>query len=276
MNKVNALKLYKGDPYPITDKITLQIPTVSDLADNEDGFWFVYYAFVGNSTMRRLQLWESGYDWNKISNYEMFCGTIPALPFESTRLFFGDIDFTTFACYEIKDVQLDELKLQEGQEKPTFTQKRNLRFHNFEKSHTLYSQELDIEITAETYHYLSDVMREMLHIYPKDEYTVGKTAKNIIIDEERELLKRRENEAKDRLTDSTLQPLISAAVNSGNYPYKIDETFDLKVNQFMDCVARLQLIENTRSLLRGVMGGFVDGSKIKKQELDFTRPLKTR
>jgi len=41
--------------------------------------------------------------------------------------------------------------------------------------------------------------------------------------------------------------------------------------QFMDSVYRLQIYENTVALLRGSMSGFVDTSKINKDEFNFMR-----
>lgn len=41
----------------------------------------------------------------------------------------------------------------------------------------------------------------------------------------------------------------------------------------MDSVQRLQVMENSLALLRGSMSGFVDTSKINKDEFNFMREI---
>lgn len=274
MSKVNALKIYRGKPYQITDKISIYQPTIEDLVEREDDFWTVVYTCIGNTTMKRLVLWENGRDWNKISNYQLFCETIAAIPQQITSLLFGDIDFMTFQMYQNPNIKPDELVLQPGQQKATHTQKRNLKFHNYEKSHSFYSEKLDIELNAAAYHQISDVVKQIVRIYPKNQYTVGKTSKQIIIEEQKQKIKKaiKQSEGKQSAV-STIQNAISFAVNNPGYKYNIEQTFALKIGQFYDCIGRLQIEEQTRAMLQGSMSGFCDTSKIPKQNFNFMRPI---
>lgn len=270
---VDLLKIYFGDPYPITDKITLYQPSIQDIIDyGESEFYAVLFMFIGNTTYRKLFLWDNGIDWNKISDYELFMNMVRALPVDKTSIFFKDIDFEKFDIYETgwKPEQEEEQPAEE--KKPSAAEKMRKSFELFEKSYTFYNQEQDIEINAETYHKIADAMRHMTKIFPKTEHTFGKTSKELLITEERERNKRALRESEDKPT-STLLPLISSCVNHPGFKYKATELREVHINELMDSVQRLQIYESTHALLGGAYSGFMDSSKIPKDQFDFMRNI---
>ena len=78
---------------------------------------------------------------------------------------------------------------------------------------------------------------------------------------------------KGLLKKPSIQPLISSCVNHPGFKYNIEQTRNLTVAQFYDCVKRLQLYENATAILKGMFSGFVDGSKIKEENYNFMRAL---
>lgn len=271
-NSVDLLKIYFGDPYPITDKITLYQPSIDEIIQyGENEFWAVLYMFIGNSTYRRLFLWEIGVDWNKVSDYELFCNLVRMLPIEKTRILFGDINFEGFELIPTGYEPPEEEPPKDGK-KPTATEKRKKLFETFEKSWSFYNKEQDIEISADVYYTLVSVMREMVQIFPKAEYTVGKTSKELLIEEERNKIAQAEKENGGKPV-SMLQPLVSACVNHPGFKYKSRELREIRINEFMDSVKRLQVYESTRALLTGANSGFCDVSKVPKEQFDFMRAL---
>ena len=274
---INALKIYFGQPYQITEKITIYQPSIRDIMEyGENEFFSMLYIFIGNTTMRRLELWENGMDWNKICDYELFCSFVRMFPVEKTAILFKDVDFTKFDMYQLppKEQEQAEQLDENGQPKKlNSTEKRKKRFKQFEDNYTFYNEEQDIQINAQTYHKIAAVLRQTVHIYPKSEYTVGKTSKQIIIDEQRAKLERAIAQNKDKPV-STLLPLISACVNHPGFKYKTTELKDIKINEFMDSVKRLQVYEATHALLGGMYSGFCDTSKIPKDNFDFMRSIK--
>ena len=266
--KVDILKLYFGDPYPVTDKIIINQPSIQDVMEyGENEFFSMLYIFIGNTTFRRLELWKSGVDWNKVSDYELFCRLVGMLPIERTRIFFGDIDFQKFKLIETGK----EPEPVPEDKKLTVIEKRKLYFKQFEECVTFYNEEDDIEIDAVTYHKIADILREMVRIYPKTEYTVGKMSKELLIEEEEAKLLKALKET-DR-PSSMLQPLISACVNHPGFKYRKSELRAVQLNEFMDSVQRLQIYEATHALLGGSYSGFMDSSKVPKENFDFMRSL---
>ena len=267
---IDYLKLYFGDPYHITDKITVTQPTIQEIIDyGETDFFSMIYCFIGNTTYRKLTLWQSGIDWNRISDYELFCNLVHMLSVDQTRIIFGDLDFQKFDLYKLEDVELPQ---DPPDKKLTATEKRNKLFKEFELQHFFYNKDQDVNITADEYRKIASVLRAMVHMYPKTEYTVGKTSKELIIQEELNKIARAEHDKSDD-QNSVLLPLVSFCVNHPGFKYKTSELRDVRINEFMDSVRRLQVYESTHALFSGMYSGFCDTSKISKKEFDFMRPI---
>lgn len=245
----DKLKMYFGEPYIIeteTCKIQINQPTIGDILDiGEKDFYFMLNIFISNTTSYRLQLWDMGVDWNKISDYELFCMLIKGLNKEITSLLFGDIDFQCFDLYN-KKIEDDEVL-------------------------TLYNKEQNIEISEETYRCISEYLRLMFNIYPKVEKAKGKSTKEAIIDEDRMNLNLETK--KNKGYKSMLLPLVSSCINHPGFKYKLDELREIGIVQFMDSVQRLQVYESTVALNSGMYSGMCDLSKVDKNLFNFMRDI---
>jgi hypothetical protein len=184
-----------------------------------------------------------GIDWNKITDYELFCMLINGLNKESTKLLFGDLDFQLFKLYSKKVNEEDVL--------------------------TLYNQEQNTEISEETYRCIAEYLRLMFNIYPKVEKAKGKTTKEWMIEEERMNLAKN----KDKGSKSMLLSLISSCVNHPGFKYKLQELREIGIVQFMDSVQRLQIYESTVALNSGMYSGMCDLSKVDKKLFNFMRDV---
>jgi hypothetical protein len=246
----DRLKMYFGDTYTVkcdVGEIIIKQPTIGDILEfGEKDFYSTLNIFVANPTSYRLQLWDMGVDWNKISDYELFCMLVKGLNKNSTSLLFGDLDFQTFGLYNKKVQDTETL--------------------------TLYSQDQNIEITEETYRCIAEYLRLMFNIYPKVEKAKGKATKEAIIDEDRmnlelELLKNKKG------SKSILLPLVSSCINHPGFKYKLAELREMGIVQFMDSVQRLQVYENTVALNFGMYSGMCDLSKVDKKLFNFMRDI---
>jgi len=56
-----------------------------------------------NPTSCRVKLWDSGIDWNKISEWELFLSTYKTLIEYDTSIVFGDLDFASLKLYRDKN-----------------------------------------------------------------------------------------------------------------------------------------------------------------------------
>ena len=244
----DELQLYFGEPFTIKTKSenTIQIfqPTIGDILKNgERNVYSVVNTFIANPTMYRVKLWDMGIDWNKIDDFQLFCMLIPTLEGKPTSLLFGDIDFQEFNLYkEDKDG---------------------------ESIFFLYNEKQNIEIDETVYLQISGNIKMMFNLFPKVEKARGKSTKEWIIMEEKQQMELNQNTS----YKSTLLPLISSCLNHPGFKYKKNELYDVGIVEFMDSVKRLQVYESSTALLKGVYSGFVDTSKIDKEEFDFMRQI---
>lgn len=247
----DRLKMYFGEPYHIIcgdTEIKISQPTIGNiLYYGERDFYSMLNVFISNTTSYRLQLWDMGVDWNKISDYELFCMLIKSLDIEATRILFGDLDFRLFELYGKKIGDIEVV--------------------------TLYSREQQVEIDENTYKNIAAYLRLMFNIYPKVEKAKGKVTKQAIIDEERMNL---QNSKKQDSNKSMLLPLVSSCINHPGFKYKLEELKNMGVVQFMDSVQRLQIYESTTALMKGMYSGMIDVKGLDKDALNFMRSIETK
>lgn len=252
----DRLRMYFGEPYEIKSNdtiITIYSPTLGDILEcGESHFYSMLYTFIGNPTMYRLQLWDLNVDWNKISDYELFCTLIKTVNNDISKYVFGDINFQSFDLYNKTEKNVDGEEIQ---------------------TPTLYSQEHNLEISENVYLEIREYLRLMFNIYPKVEKAKGKTTKEWMIEEERNKLESEKNNPK---STSTLLPLVSFCVNHPGFKYKTKELKEIGIVQFMDSVQRLQIYESTRALNSGLYCGMADLSKVSKDQFNFMRDVEIK
>lgn len=241
----DILQLWKGLDYKIDDYITIRQPTVDDIIRfGEKKLYASISPFVTNPTTYRLQLWDIGIDWNKISDFELFIVLAQGLKKEDTSLIFGDFDFS-------KLVPLGN---------PNTGEKVLMGFDG------------SFFIDENKYLHIREYIRLMFNQYPKVEKAKGKTTKQAIIDEERMNLLNEKK--KGNRNKSIYLPLISAMVNHPGFKYRKNELDQVGIYEFMDSVQRLQVYESATALMRGVYSGFCDTSKMDlKNDLNWLKDL---
>ena len=241
----DLLRLYFGEDYKINDKIIIHQPTIQDIIDmGESRFYATIAPFTTNTTSFRVQLWDLGIDWNIISDFELFSLLIKTVSVEDTKIFFGELDFSTF----------DFLAKPNGTDEPI---------------PVLYSKKYNLEIDNEIYLKIRSYICYMFGVELKNKFTKSKELKKEIIAKERADLA--EKAAKS--ADSSLMQMISFALNHPGFKYKKDELRNVGYVEFLDSVKRLQIYEATRALTQGSYSGFCDTSKIPKEEFNFMRRL---
>lgn len=241
---IDRLQLYLGEPFKLNEKITVLQPTVGDLIRfGEKEAYSVVHVFTANTTSYRMILWDMDprVDWCKITDFELFQMLCPTLNQAQTSFLFGDIDFSKLQRYQ---KQIGE-----------------------DVSIVLYDPEQDLEIDENMYKKLAWYVRSMFNIYPKIEFGKGRATKEALIDEDRLNYERHKNDP----YSSTLLPLISTCLNHPGFKYTKSELVNVGIVEFMDSVQRLQIYESTRALYTGMYSGFVDTSKIPKEQFDFMR-----
>ena len=260
--------MYYCYPYKASEKIEIFQPKLGDIIEfGADKFYNTVSLLCSNTTSLRLQLWDMGIDWTKISDYELFYSIIiKGLNLQNTSLIFGDLNFSWFVPYE---------KIDENEEKSII-----LVNIPMDENGNKIPVDLDDAIIIDEFIYtkIVDYLRYMFDIHPKIERNVkGKTTKQWIIEEERmnveaEKIKNKEKNLKNK---SFLFPLISSLLNHPGFKYKKNELKEVGIFEFMDSVKRIGSTESSIALMHGMYSGMVDfkSNPKLKDELNWMRDL---
>lgn len=184
----------------------------------------------------------AGYDWNTMSDYELFLHSYKIFDKDSSSIVFGDLDFQKFEIFKNRDN--DET--------------------------VLYDKDLDIVFDRSIYEMAVDYLRKAHKIVKNVEIAMTETTKEVLLEEAQEQMDMNSNSN----PKSILLPLISTLVNMKEFKYGWTDVWNMKINAFMDSVSQIQHIKNAELLLSSGYSGFgVDLKKINKKEINyFCRP----
>ena len=249
----DKLQMYFGEPYVIDfpdvkGVITIYQPTIGDVvALGESIFNATLRIFTTNTTANRLELWKSGLDWNIVSDFELFCMLYRSINNKASKLIFKDLDFSLFKVLP-RDV-------------------------NGETVIYLYDEEHDIEINENVYHHISQYLRNVFNTFPEEKITTDEIMKKWFIRKDERQLEIDKNKKDEDVDKNSIQPLISACVNHPGFKYKLSELKNVGICEFYDSVQRLQVYENTTSLMKGMYSGMIDSKKIRPEDYNFMKKI---
>lgn len=278
----DELKMYFGELYQVTDKITILQPSIGDILEFGDKkFYSIVSTLCANPTMFRLQLWDMGIDWNEIDDFQLFIMLSKSLTLKETYLLFGDLNFSWFEPFvnqRDNSITLINIpRVMEVNEYGELQVKKDSCGNEIKEEIDLNHIEKYIIIDELVYMKIVNYIRHMFDIHPKVEKAKNKATKEAIIDEERmnlEIEKQKNKNKKNDLNKSPLFPMISAMINHPGFKYKKNELREVGIVEFMDSVKRLQTYESVRALMSGMYSGMIDTSKMDlNKELNWARDL---
>lgn len=245
--KFDKTKMFYGYPHEI-GKIKILIPTVGDIIENGELEFYnnVVNVFVSNPTTYRVSLWKSGVDWNKINEFELFLRLYQTIDNNLARFLFEGLDFSKLEPYKKTVEDKDQI--------------------------ILLDVENEIEINEQIYDEMIAYIRTVFNIFPKVEKIKGKMAKQDTIDEDIRNMEYKKKQKGDEETPFLLPLIESCSIHPG-FKYTKEGLKSVGIYEFMRCVERIQVYEASTALLNGSYSGFVDTSKIDKDQMNFMRSL---
>lgn len=228
--------LYDGS-IPITEQISIVIPTVGDILDHEDD----YYALVSMLTAMPIdfmvQLDDMGVDFSTINEYELFLILFGTIREMDTKLIFGDLDLSRF----------------------------ELAKHIESGMPVIYDEADDIVIDRVVHTKIANTLREIHHMEKDVRKPGNEDAKEYMLERARKKLKRR----KKRKEKSQLQQMIVAMVNTEQFKYDFRGVRDLTIYQFNESVRQIQHKIDYDNKMHGIYAGTVDPKKINQEDLNW-------
>lgn len=229
--------LLYGSSIPVTEQISITVPTVGDILDHEDD----YYAMVSMLTAMPIdfmvQLDDMGVDFTTINDYELFLILFGTIREMDTRLIFGDLDLKRF----------------------------ELAKHIESGMPVIYDEADDIVIDRVVQTKIATTLREIHHLEKDVRKPGNQEAKEYLLERARKKLKRR----KRRKEKSQLQQLIVAMVNTEQFKYDFRGVRDLTIYQFNESVRQILHKIDYDNKMHGIYAGTVDPKKINQDDLNW-------
>lgn len=227
----NNKSLLNSKVIPITPKMSIRIPSVGEILDNEQSYYNITTSLTGTPFQYMVQLDDMGIDYTTISDYDLFLMLFPTFAKEDLSLVFGDLDTSDFAVS-----------------------------YNPENDTTIiYSRKNDIIIDEYVYSNLVDSIRKVNLTERVKTKPGNEEAKKYLLEKERKKQKRNAN----KKHDSYLEKLIIALVNRPEFKYNYEETMDLSIYKFNHSFKQIQSSIAFDNTMIGVYSGTVDTSKLK-------------
>ena len=234
---MGTLNLLYAREYPINDSIKVIIPKVGEILDNEDAYYGLVSALTSMPIDMMVQLDDIGIDFTEINDYELFLLLFNGIREQDTHLVFGDLDLTRF----------------------------QLAVNQQNGNIILLDQERDIRIDVEIYRQIAAALRK-IHNLEKNRRKPGNAdAKEYMLRRAREKQKRKKN----RKTESQLESLIVAMVNTEQFKYGFEGTRELSIYQFNESVRQVIKKVDYDNRMHGVYSGTVDVKELSQDDLNW-------
>lgn len=237
---VDPLKLYFGDPYVINKYVTIYQPTIGEIIEyGEREYYSMIQTLTAIPSEMKSSLWDSGLDWTKVEDFQLFIMLSQSLSQKQTEIILGDIDLQ-----RMKPVE------------------------NLQNGDVVLIDPITGAIIDElAYKTMSAYLCKLHNLTKKVEKAGNKFTKQVLIDEDRQ----KKEYAATQPYKSFLMPLVSAI--KVRQAYTRDYIRNMGLYEFFDDVNRSQIIVNTDSLLSGAYSGMMDTSKIKKSAFNWMREI---
>ncbi len=237
---IDKLLLLSGEPIVICEGLTLYQPTLGEIRDyGESRFYNTFWTLCAAPWDMPSALDDVGINFMKISEWELFTSTALALSTESTKLIFGDLDFSKF--------QLMKRDKKDGT-----------------SDVVLYNDELLID--EDLYKQFIQYVKAMIGFEHSGKKAGNEVTRRTLIELDR---KQRRRDAKKQHESILFNGIISL-VNTEEFKYNYQTVFDITLFQFTKSLVQIQGKKAACALLQGSMSGFCDTSKIPQKDFQWT------
>ncbi len=228
--------LYKNS-YPINDRISIRIPTVGEVVENEDAYYSIVTMLTAMPVDLLTQLDDMGIDFTEINEYDLFLLLFKGIQMADTSLVFGDLDLSKF-------------KMGFDPEKQTVV---------------LVDPENDIVIDRRVHAQIAATLRKIHRLEKNIKKPGNIEAKEYMLERARIKERRRKNRGRA----SQLEALIVAMVNTEQFKYDFETVKNLTIYQFNECVHQIVRKEDYEHKMLGIYTGNVRVNDLDPEDLNW-------
>lgn len=224
--------------YPVNDKISIRIPTVGEILENEVAYNSILSCVISTPYDFMVYLDDMGIDFEKLTEYDLFLLLFPSLQSADTSIVFGDLDLSKFS--------------------PAVNEKNGQVI--------LLNAEDDIVIDRGVHDLICQAIRKINHLEKVTRRPGNSEAKKYMIERARIKLQRA---ARRKRETSELEKLIVALVNTEEFKYGYQEVLDLTIYQFRASVDQIIHKIHFNNTMIGVFAGTVKAKELPQEDLTW-------
>lgn len=228
--------LYKTE-HKINDYITVKIPTVGDIIENEDKYYESISLIVSTPYDMMVQLDDVGIDFTKITDWDLFCLLFKNLQNRDMSLIFGDINLNDFE---------------------TAVNKQNGNI-------ILLNRKTGAIIDRAIHDKICRFLRQILCIEKNTKKPANDESKKYMIERAR----RRQKNRKQKSEQSQLESFIVALVNTSEFSYDYSSVLNLTIYQFYASLHQIIKKVKFDNLMIGCYAGTVSVKELDQKELNW-------
>ena len=234
---MTTLNLLYKKSIPITSDISIVVPTVGEILDNEDEHNDIISSLTAMPIDMMVQLDDVGIDFSEINAYDLFILMFRSLKNMDTKLVFGDLDLTKFDV--IRDDKTRKFRVE--------------------------CKQTGVVIDRAIHTTIASTIRKIYHLEQNRRRPANQEAKEYMIHRAREKMARRKN----RQEISRLESLIIAMVNTEQFKYNYEQVGDLTIYQFNESVYQIIHKVDCEHKLNAVYAGTLSPSDLSQDELNW-------
>ena len=223
--------------HKINDFITIRIPTIKDIIENEDDYYGNVALIVATPYDMMVQLDDMKIDFTQINEWDLFLLLFNELRTRDLSLIFDGLNLRDFVTAENK-------------------QNGNI---------ILVNPKTGVKIDRAIHDQICRYLRKTLRLQKNDKRPANEEARKFLIERTRTKLKRR----RKQLVESQIEKYIVALVNTSEFPYTYESVLGLTINQFYASLHQIVKKIKYDKLMIGCYAGTVNMKELDQNELNW-------
>lgn len=228
--------LYKKE-YAVNDHIKIMIPTVEKVLDNEDAYYSMVSMITATPYDMMVQLDDIGIDFMALNDYQLFLLVFNSLKGQDTSLLFGDLDLGAFSM--VVNPQNNAFVLRDP------------------KTGAVIDRAIHAKICA--------TLRTIHNLKRNHRKPANDEAKKFLLQRARAKMKRH----RDTSESSQLESLITAMVNTEQFPYNYEDVGRLSIYQFNESLQQVIKKIDFDNKMHGIYAGTLSAKDLSQDELNW-------
>lgn len=223
--------------HKINDYITIRVPTVKEIIENEDDYYGNIALIVATPYDMMVQLDDMKIDFTKINDWDLFCLLFNELRTRDLSLIFDGLNLADFVFAENK-------------------QNGNI---------ILVNPKTGAKIDRAIHDQICRYLRSTLRLEKNKKKPANEEARKYLIERARIKMRRK----KQVMGESQIEKYIVALVNTSEFPYTYETVLGLTINQFYASLHQIVKKIKYDNLMIGYYAGTVKMEELDQTELNW-------